>query len=44
MPYGFAGVVAGSASCFFAFIGFDGLSSAAEEAKSEWISRVGGID
>lgn len=34
MPFGFGGVVAGAASCFFAYIGFDGLSSAAEEAKS----------
>ena len=35
MPYGMAGVLGGAASCFFAYIGFDGLSSAAEEAKSE---------
>jgi hypothetical protein len=34
MPYGFTGVLAGAGSSFFAYIGFDGLSTAAEEAKS----------
>ena len=39
MPYGFGGVVSGAASCFFAYIGFDGLSSAAEEATSECLNE-----
>lgn len=34
MPYGWAGVMAGSAGCFFAFIGFDTIASSAEEAKN----------
>ena len=34
MPYGWAGVLAGSASCFFGFIGFDTVASSAEEAKN----------
>ncbi|XP_013383572.1 cationic amino acid transporter 4 [Lingula anatina] len=34
LPYGFQGVLGGAASCFFAFIGFDGISIAGEEAES----------
>ena len=33
MPFGFHGVVNGAASVFFAYIGFDALSTAAEEVK-----------
>ncbi|WP_150271627.1 amino acid permease [Paenibacillus tepidiphilus] len=33
MPYGFNGVVNGAATVFFAYIGFDALSTAAEEVK-----------
>ncbi len=33
MPYGFGGVVKGAAYVFFAYIGFDAVSTAAEEVK-----------
>jgi basic amino acid/polyamine antiporter, APA family len=34
MPYGFSGVVTGAAVVFFAYIGFDAVSTTAEEAKN----------
>jgi APA family basic amino acid/polyamine antiporter len=34
MPYGFTGVVTGAAVIFFAYIGFDAVSTAAQEAKN----------
>lgn len=34
MPFGFQGVVTGAAIVFFAYIGFDAVSTAAEEAKN----------
>lgn len=34
LPYGWPGVLAGSATCFFGFIGFDTIASSAEEAKN----------
>lgn len=34
MPYGFSGVVKGAAYVFFAYIGFDAVSTAAEEVKN----------
>jgi APA family basic amino acid/polyamine antiporter len=34
MPYGFSGVVTGAAVIFFAYIGFDAVSTAAQEAKN----------
>lgn len=33
LPYGFGGVAAGAAIVFFAYIGFDAVSTAAEEAR-----------
>src|SRR5262249_40998476 len=33
MPYGFSGVMVGAALVFFAYIGFDAISTHAEEAK-----------
>lgn len=34
LPYGFSGVAAGTAVLFFAYLGFDALSTAAEETKN----------
>ena len=34
MPYGFSGVMVGAALVFFAYIGFDAISTHAEEAKN----------